>query len=433
MTKLMMPAISLAALVSARPDAVIGNPRAEIGNVDQLLKDVKAEITRVGSDVRKIAEDALKQAKDTGDLTAETKAEADKLLTQYNSLTTAQAELKGKIEALESRSLEVEQLVAQGGRPGQARVTAGQEISESDELKAYVQGGCSGSITLRPSAAITSVDGSGGGLIWPDQEQEPVNLPRQTLPIRSLLTQATTETNVINYPRQVLRTNAAAPTAEGAPAPESSYGWNKAEVTVKKIAHVTHASDEALADAGQMQSLIDSELRYGLDLEEEQQILAGDGVGENLDGLLTNATAFSAAAGLPNATRIDRLRLGILQVALANYAADAMALHPTDWAAIELLKDTQNRYIFGDPNAMAGPRLWSLPVVPALSMTVNEWLVGAFRMAATYYDRQQTEVLISSEHGTNFVDGMKTMKGVKRAALAVKRPAALITGNFTFV
>ena len=53
-----------------------------------------------------------------------------------------------------------------------------------------------------------------------------------------------------------------------------------------------------------------------LDLEEEQQILAGDGVGDNLSGLITEATPFAAQAGLPDQTRLDRLRLALLQLEL---------------------------------------------------------------------------------------------------------------------
>ena len=53
-------------------------------------------------------------------------------------------------------------------------------------------------------------------------------------------------------------------------------------------------------------------------------------------------------------------------------------------------------------------------------------------MAATFYDRRETEVLISSEHDTNFVEDMLTMKARKRVALAVKRALAMVTGDFTF-
>ncbi|MBR9764138.1 MAG: phage major capsid protein [Rhodobacteraceae bacterium] len=434
MSKHLMNAASLAAMAAAVPSAVIGAPRMEAaGNTAELLAQVKAELGRIGDEVKKTAEDALQQAKKTGDLTAETKASADKALSQYHELSGAMNKLEGKLEALETRNLDLEQVVAQGGRGGRdAQQTVGQEIAGDERLKAYVAGGLQGNLVLQPKNAITTVGGSGGGLIWPTEDRTVASMPRQRLAIRALLLQATTESDVVKYARQTTRDNNAGMTAEGAAAPESSYGWTQAEANVRKIAHVTHISDEALADAGQLQAEVDGELRYGLDLEEEAQILAGDGTGQNLTGLITVASAFAAPAGLPNATRIDRLRLGLLQLALANYSANGITLHPTDWAAIELLKDTTGRYIFGNPNEQASPRLWSLDVVPTVSHSVGEWMVGNFLLAATLYDRQQNEVLISSEHGTNFVDGMKTMKGTKRLAMANKRPSALVTGDFTF-
>jgi len=109
-----------------------------------------------------------------------------------------------------------------------------------------------------------------------------------------------------------------------------------------------------------------------------------------------------------------------------------MVLNPTDWAGIELLKDSQSRYLFGIPGAPSAPALWRLPVVESNSMSAGEWLVGAMQMAATLYDRQENTILLSTEHGTNFVDGMITAKGTKRLALAIKRSASLVTGDFTF-
>ncbi|BAQ67609.1 putative prophage LambdaSo [Rhodovulum sulfidophilum] len=429
-----MPKGTAAPLPLSVPKAVIGTPRMEAaGSVDRLLADVKAELGRIGDDVRRTAEDALSQARASGDVSAEVKASADKLLAEFHTLSGAQQKLEGKLEALETRNLDLEQAVAEGGRGrASAAMTVGQEVATDDSLRAYVTGGLQGNLVLRPKNAITTATGSAGGLIWPTEERGAIGLPRQRLPVRALLMQATTDSNMVRYARQTKRENGAAMTAEGAAAPVSSYGWSQADAPVRKITHVTHISDEALADAGQLQAEIDGELRYGLDLEEEAQILAGDGAGQNLTGLITVATAYAAPEGLPDETRIDRLRLGLLQVALANFAANGITLHPIDWAAIELLKDAQGRYIFGNPNEQATPRLWGLDVIPTLSHSAGEWMCGNFQMAATLYDRQEHEVLISSEHGTNFIDGMKTMKGSKRLALANKRPAALVTGGFTF-
>lgn len=433
--KMMKNTVVLAAMMAAMPRAVMIAPRADVtGDVAALLKDIKAEATKTREELYPKAEAALKEAQKAGTLSADLKASIDELLPRFNAASAAQSKLEGKLEALESRTLDVEQLAAQGGgRGGSGVVSAGREVAQSDELKAYVAAGRPGAFETSIKAQITTVGGSGGGLIWSDREQEPVRLARRTLLIRSLLNVVPTgQTGSVEYTRQTTRTNAAAPTAEGVAAPASTYGWTKAETIIRKIAHVTHVTEEALSDAAMLEGEINGEMAYGLDLVEEQQLLTGNGVGQNLSGLITNATAFAAAAGLPNAQRIDRLRLAILQVTLNDYAADGIVMNPTDWAAIELLKDAENRYLFGVPANPGQPALWRLPVVEANSMTANEWLVGAMRMAATLYDRQENTLRISSEHGDNFVEGMLTMKGTKRVALAVKRPASLVTGNFTF-
>lgn len=426
---------ALAAMMTTAPAALMSMPRADAtGDVAKLLKEVQGSVSSMREDLFPKAEKALKDAAKAGEISAELKAEIDKLLPQFNTFSQAQAKLEGKLEAMETRALELEQAVAEGGSArGGKSVSAGREVASSEELQAYLAAGRPGALEMGVKAQITTVTGSGGGLIWSDREPEPVNLPRRNLLIRSLLNVvATGQTGSVEYTRQTTRTNAAAMTEETTAAPASTFGWTKAEAIMRKIAHITHVSEEALADAALLEGEVNGELAYGLDLVEEQQLLTGNGTGQNLSGLITNATAFSAAAGLPNAQRIDRLRLAILQVTLNDYAADGIVLNPTDWAGIELLKDSENRYLFGVPGNPGNPALWRLPIVESNSMTVGSWLVGAMRMAATLYDRQETTLRISSEHGDNFVEGMLTMKATKRVALAVKRPASLVTGNFTF-
>lgn len=433
--KMLKSTAALAAMMAAAPPSVMVLPRADVtADTAKMLADIKAIAAQTRDELFPKAEAALKEATRAGTLSAELKAQIDELLPKFNTASSLTSKLEGKLEALESRTLDVEQLAAQGGGPGRnGVVSAGREVAQGDELKAYVAAGRPGAFETTIKAQITTVGGSGGGLIWSDRETEPVRIARRTLLIRSLLNVVPTgQTGSVEYTRQTTRTNAAAPTAEGAPAPASTYGWTKAETIIRKIAHVTHVTEEALSDAAMLEGEINGELAYGLDLVEEQQILTGNGTGQNLSGLITNATAFAAAAGLPNAQRIDRLRLAILQVTLNDYAADGIVMNPTDWAAIELLKDAENRYLFGVPANPGQPALWRLPVVESNSMTAGEWLVGAMRMAATLYDRQENTLRISSEHGDNFVEGMLTMKGTKRVALAVKRPPSLVTGNFTF-
>jgi HK97 family phage major capsid protein len=314
-------------------------------NVDDLVKQVKAELSRVGDDVKRTAEDALKQSKNAGDVSAETKAKADELIVKQRLLDESQAKLLAKIEAIETRNLDVEQKIAGirgGGRTSESQRSVGQQVAESDTLKSFVGNGARGSVRIPVKMAITSDSGSpgsAGDLIWSHRETEIVQLPRRTMTIRQLLFQGRTTSNLVEYARQTVRTNAAAPVAEGAAKPESNYVWDRADAPVRTIAHFVKVSRQAFDDAAQLQTEIDGELRYGLDLVEEAQLLKGSGAGQNLSGLVTQSTAYSPAFTPTSATMIDTLRLAVLQASLNEFPATGIVLNPIDWARIELLKD----------------------------------------------------------------------------------------------
>lgn len=427
---------SLAALLAApKPAAVLGTVRNEApnpGEVEKLLAQVKSELERISGDVKRTAEEALKQSKDSGAISTEVKQSADKLITTVGQLGDAQTKLTAKLEELETRNRDIEQKIADTLRQGQKDQgkTAGQVVALHDDLKQYVTRGAKGNVVIQVNQAITSLSTSAGGLIVTERDPEIVALARRRMTVRALLTQGRTSSNMIEYAKQTSRTNNAAVVTEGGTKPQSDLVWTTAEVPVRTIAHWINVSRQALEDAAQLQTEIDSELRYGLDLTEEAELLSGSGTGQHLSGLITNSTAYNAPFVLTGATMIDQLRLAMLQASLAEFPADGAVLHPSDWARIELMKDGEDRYLWSNPRSLAGPSLWGLPMVTTQAMTVDKFLVGAFKMAATIYDRMDAEVAVSSENQDNFIKNMYTVRAEKRLALAVKRPLALTYGDF---
>lgn len=416
------------------PAAIVGGVMAEAqADPEKLLAEVSQKLDSLTSQVKQTAEDALREAKQAGEVSAQTKRAADEQLSQHSELAKSVKALTDKLEGTDARFAEIEQSVVSGGRrSGGAVQSLGAMLAGGDDVAAYLNNGAAGTRSIDVSAAILTANT--GHMIEPDYDPNVARKPRRRILVRNLLTQGTTGSNSVHYTKQTVQTNAAAMIAEGIALPESAYEYAGAETNVRKIGHHINVSEETLADAGQLQTEIDGELRYGLDKNEEAEILAGDGTGQHFSGLITEASAFVAASGLPNATRIDRLRLAILQLVLSDGQATAMLLSPTDWAAIELQKvsGTDDRYVFGNPNTQATPLLWGRDVVDTNAMTAGEWLVGDLAEAATYYDRQSAEVLLSTEHDKNFIEGMVTMKAVKRAALAVRKAHLLVTGDFTF-
>src|SRR3546814_10472929 len=94
-------------------------------------------------------------------------------------------------------------------------------------------------------------------------------------------------------------------------------------------------------------------------------------------GVYTQATTFASPLAAANAyldTKVDVLRLAMLQAALAEFPATGHVLNPFDWAEIELTKITDGGYLFANPQNDSQQRLWGLPVVETQAMTEGNFL-----------------------------------------------------------
>ncbi|EJL21902.1 phage major capsid protein, HK97 family [Novosphingobium sp. AP12] len=410
-------------IVSAAALAVGARHVPEFGRKkdgDQEEKSLDQRLAHALEEVKGFAVEFKTKSEAGERITTETKEKADKALVD--------------LEAIRGEVTELSQKLAQSRRGGgddeQLLKSLGVEVANHPDVKSYIEAGCKGTVGFSVKA-VTTATGSGGGLIRPDRQTEIVGLQRQQMRVRDLLTPGRTDGNSIEYAYQTARTNAAAATAETAQKPESNYTWDVANAPVRTIAHWVPVSRQAMDDIPQLESLIDGELRYGLDDVEDAELLLGDGTGQHINGLYTQATAYAQPAGVvvTGETRIDRLRLAILQVELADYAPDGIVLHPTSWANIELTKDAANGYIFANPQGVAGPILWGRPVVSTKRIGASNFLTGNFKLAGQIFDRMDTEVRISDQDRDNFIKNMLTVRAEKRLALVVRRPGALVKGS----
>jgi HK97 family phage major capsid protein len=344
------------------------------------------------------------------------------------------AKLETELAETKTSLQEIQQKVSRrpgGGTGGDDELKSmGAQVIESEEFKTFAAGG--GRTPTRVEVKAVGTIGSGallaGPMIAPDTRTDPVVLPRRRMTVRQLLAPGTTEGNTVYFPKMTVRYGNAAVVAESAAKAQSGFDMVQANVPVRTIAHWIQASRNAIDDAPSLRSLIDSELVYGLQLNEEAEFISGDGTGQHILGIVPQATAYSAPFVVTGEQALDRIALGILQAELALLPADGICLNPTDWMKCLLLKNAQGEYILGKPNSLAQPRLWGLPVVPCFAITAGNFLVGAFGTAAQLYDRMAIEVLLSTEHNVNFTTNEVTIRGEERVAMAVKRPAAFIYG-----
>ena len=336
----------------------------------------------------------------------------------------------------------------------QARKSLGEAFLDSPEFKSLMQSGSanmpapykSGNDVYSQkdlySALPTGTPGSFGTI----QRDAIVVPPMRTKRVRDLFPTRTTTAAVIEYFRMTGFVNNAAAVSErsGTPAnftakPQSSFTFVGEQAPVRTLAHWEAAHRNVLADEPQLRSIIDNELMYGLRLQEDSQILNGDGTGENLTGVLQTSGiqtydwsdgAYSSTAGLSD-TKADAIRRAATLSFLAYYEPTGVVLHPNDWEDIELTKDGNGAYVVAVSVAMGGEqKLWRIPVVDTPAIAEGTALVGAFGTGAQLYDREQASIRISEQHADFFVRNAIVILAEQRLALAVKRPEAFVKVTF---
>lgn len=396
---------------------------AETKTAEQLAAETKAAFDASLNEVKGIAEEALGKAKAGEALASGVKEKADEALIKMNGLKAALDEL--------------EQKLARDGDDTRSQVKSiGEQLVEGDGFKAFSEAGFAKSVgraDVRIKATLTTsptdAAGSIGAAIPTTRLPGILEIPQRKLTIRDLISPGRMDGNTLEYIVETGFNNNAAPVAEGAAKPSSDIQLDLTTTTAKVIAHWMKASKQALSDFSQLQSLIDQRLIYGLRFREEAQILNGDGTGQNLHGIIPQATAYAPPAGADAAeTTLDVLRIAMLQAVLAEYPATGHVLHPIDWSNIERLKDTAGWYLIANPQGSIQPTLWGLPVVETQAIATGKFLTGAFKLGAQLFDRWDARIEVGYEND-DFTKNLVTILAEERLALAVYRPEAFVYGD----
>lgn len=386
----------------------------------ELAAETKSAVDKAVDSVKAIAEEALGKAKSGEELASSLKEKADEALLNVNGL-------RARLDDLEQKA------ARDGGEADEAK-SFGERFVEDERVKAFLSNEpTSGRVDARFKATISSATtdaaGSAGAGIRTTRLPGILELPQRRMTVRDLLSQGRMDGNTLEYVRETGFTNSAAPVAELATKPESDLKFDVVNTSAKVIAHWMKASRQILSDFSQLRSVIDQRLMYGLAYAEEQQLLNGDGTGQNLNGIIPQATAYSAPITITGGTEIDAIRLAMLQAEIALFPSTGIVMNPADWGRIELEKDSTGRYIIGNPQGTIAPTLWGLPVVTTPAIAVDKFLTGAFRLGAQVFDRWDARVEVGYVND-DFIKNLVTILAEERLALAVYRPQSFIYGDF---
>lgn len=391
--------------------------REKVGNLMTEAADVKAK---------------LKVKQDDADLISQVKALSDEFSLpedQRGEVPPAgQAAAKGTLGERFVSSPAYRKWLAQVAPSGRIPENARGLVSPPVKYK---------SLLRRKDLITGSSDTSAGAFVQTDYTGIYEPLGRYQLNVLDLIARRETTSDLVEFVRQTTKVQEASPTQEAnvtdssstatgaitGEKPEGASAWEKVQEAVKTIAVWIPATRRALSDASQLRGIIDQELRDDLMEETEDQILNGDGTGENMTGIL-QTSGILAQAWDTDIHTTGRKAITTLEVTGLSMAT-AWVLHPQDWETIELTTDDNGRYYYAGPQ-QRGPRTWwGLPVATSQSITQGTGLLGDFRKAVMW-DREEASIMVSDSHSDFFIRNMIAILAEMRAAFGVIRPSAFV-------
>jgi HK97 family phage major capsid protein len=339
-----------------------------------------------------------------------------------------------------------------------AAKTPGQQFVESEAYKGLVASGTLDSpdghfrvspvvvgrpIPQRFQGAATDViqtesGGPAAGLVVPYRLPGILDLPQRPRVIRDLFpVENMPSGDTIEYAAQVGFDNAAAAVAQATTTgngakPQSSIAWEERTAKAQWIATWMVATRQALADANQTRSLIDNQGRLMLALEEEDQLVAGNGTPPNISGLLDQTgLQLLDLSGSSDNRNLDGIRTArrLVRTGLSRLRPTFVLVNPVDSEEFDLMQDLEGRYRAGDPFGPIGgddsPPIWKLRRIETEALDEGVTLVGA-REGATIYERQPLTVLTADQHADFFVRNLVVILFEERLAFPVYFPTAFV-------
>lgn len=220
------------------------------------------------------------------------------------------------------------------------------------------------------------------------------------------------------------RTDGAATRAEAAIMGQSDYTWIRRNLDVENISSYVKVTDEALTDWELTLSEIRLELFGQLQRKLDDQLLTGDGSTPNINGVtnVCNTYTYTGLNGVVDSpTVFDAIAAAAAHVRNNLYNPNYVVLHPTDFAKMNLVKDSNGNYILPPFLSAGGMMIDGMRVVVNTGITAGQVLVGDFTKGTVYF-RKGIDIRLWDQNDTDPIYGLKTITADMRAVLKIAQP-----------
>lgn len=210
---------------------------------------------------------------------------------------------------------------------------------------------------------------------------------------------------------------AAAMVAEGAVFPESTAKFQSYSIDLKKIGDTLPVSEEFGEDEVSAAAELDMFLRVNMQTKEDDILVNGDGLANNIKGLKASIPAFvPVASGIPAPNIYDLVKKVKTDITFnrgSKYQPDFVVMNDNVADLLHLEKDANENYIF--PDKM---NIGSIMIVIDNNLVDNELIVGDSRYATIYEKGGVTleRVYVNAQA----IEDMVTLKARKRLLFLIK-------------
>lgn len=394
-------------------------------------EEVKNQLDQIGDIVDSKIEKAFNQAQENakGEVESSLKSEITNLTNEYNEKMEAATK---RMDAIEMESKKTLSGVNTKTFKGQIEAAI-----KDGAIEALVKGNTNAARFEIKAADMTMANAYTGVVAGETVIEDFKFDPSRSVHIRTLLPIGNTDAQTIRFPKESAYDDGAAATAQGSAVGQSDFDITATSVNVEKVGTFMRITEEMLNDTPGLSSYLSARVPGKVLSVEDNEIISGDGSSPNLDGLLTDGTAFTTSSGglfyqsIESANEFDVIVVALNQLALSNYQADTILMNPTDFHKIVLLKSTANEYLRNQIITGIQPTVNGVPITLSTAMPNGKFLVGNLAQATQLWIRDGLGIEFSREDSTNFRDGFVTVRAQERIALTNYAPNAIVQGTFS--
>jgi len=312
----------------------------------------------------------------------------------------------------------------ENGKGAGVEKTLATEIKENKEaLKDIVQTG-KGEVTVKATVLRASVAGNQQAVELPDIGQLAYARLTAYDIFRRIPVSGSNHNGVIRYYDwdEATKVRAAAMVAEGAAFPESTAAWVTNTINIRKIGDTLPVSEEFFEDENMFAAELNMFLDTNVRIKRNDQIVNGDGTGENLKGLFASIDAYTpVASGITDASIYDlavKVSESITSVGGSKYAPDFALMNIADINKMKLKKDANNNYVMPPFASRDGRQVDQMIVLEENAVTPNTMVIGDRRYARIYEIAgvQLSRGLVNAQ----FTSDLETLKARTRLAFLIR-------------